>query len=118
MAHRTPGPKNRFAYAGSPAKQRHDRDMPDTAHNPNELGRIRILLPVVSPGQRRRHKPPERPAMGTEGRSVAIYNETGHRKVTRCRYGASERAGRHCHLEGGGERATAKRAAVTFRWPV
>ena len=48
MAHRTPGPeKNRFAYAESPAKQRHDRELPDTAHNPNELGRIRILLPVV-----------------------------------------------------------------------
>ena len=40
--------KIRFAYAESPAKQRRDRDMPDTAHNPNELGRIRILLPVVS----------------------------------------------------------------------
>ena len=39
--------KNRFAYAESPAKQRHDRDLPYTAHNPNELGRIRILLPVV-----------------------------------------------------------------------
>ena len=39
--------KNRFAYAESPAKQRRDRDLPDTAHNPNELGRIRILLPVV-----------------------------------------------------------------------
>ena len=40
--------KNRFAYAESPAKQRHDRELPDTAHNSNELGRIRILLPVVS----------------------------------------------------------------------
>ena len=40
--------KNRFAYAESPAKQRHDRDLPDTAHNPNELGRIRILLAGVS----------------------------------------------------------------------
>ena len=42
--------KNRFAYAESPAKQRHDRELPDTAHNPNELGRIRILLPVVYNG--------------------------------------------------------------------
>ena len=47
MAHRTPGPGNRFAYAESPAKQRHGRELPDTSHNPNELGRIRILLPVV-----------------------------------------------------------------------
>ena len=44
--------ENRFAYAESPAKQRHDRELPDTAHNPNELGRIRILLPVVSFGIR------------------------------------------------------------------
>ena len=43
-----PARENRFAYAESPAKQRHDRELPDTAHNPNELGRIRILLPVVS----------------------------------------------------------------------
>ena len=42
-----PAWKTRFAYAGSPAKQRHGRNMPDTAHNPNEPGRIRILLPVV-----------------------------------------------------------------------
>ena len=49
MAHRTPGPeKNRFAYAESPAKQRRDRDVPGTAHNPNELGRICILLAGVS----------------------------------------------------------------------
>ena len=39
--------KNRFAYAESPAKQRRDRDVPDTAHNPNELGRICILLAGV-----------------------------------------------------------------------
>ena len=36
--------KFRFAYAESPAKQRRDRDVRDTAHNPNELGRICILL--------------------------------------------------------------------------
>ena len=40
--------KNRFAYAESPAKQRHDRDLPDTAHNPNELGRIRILWCITT----------------------------------------------------------------------
>ena len=34
-----PARKNRFAYAESPAKQRRDRDLPDTAHNPNELQR-------------------------------------------------------------------------------
>ena len=34
----------RFAYAESPAKRRRDRDVRDTAHNPNELGRICILL--------------------------------------------------------------------------
>ena len=38
--------KFRFAYAESPAKQRRDRDVRDTAQNPNELGlgRIYILL--------------------------------------------------------------------------
>ena len=37
----------RFAYAESPAKQRRDRDVRDIAHNPNELGRICILLAGV-----------------------------------------------------------------------
>ena len=40
--------KFRFGYAESPAEQPRNRELPDTAHNPNELGRIRILLPVVS----------------------------------------------------------------------
>ena len=39
--------KFRFGYAESPAKQRRDRDVRDTAHNPNELGRICILLAGV-----------------------------------------------------------------------
>ena len=47
MAHELPGPEIRFAYAESPAKQWRDSDVRDTAHNPNELRRIRILLPVV-----------------------------------------------------------------------
>ena len=40
--------KFRFAYAESPATQRHDRDMRGIAHNPNELGRICVLLAGVS----------------------------------------------------------------------
>ena len=36
-----------------PSKQRRDRDVRNTAHNPNEPGRIRILLPVVWKGSRR-----------------------------------------------------------------
>ena len=39
--------KFRFAYAESPAKQRRDRDVRGTAHNPSELGRICILLAGV-----------------------------------------------------------------------
>ena len=37
MAHKLPGPEIRFAYAESPVKQWRDRDVRDTAHNPNEL---------------------------------------------------------------------------------
>ena len=39
--------KFRFEYAESPAKQRRDRDVRDTSHNPNERGRIQILLAGV-----------------------------------------------------------------------
>ena len=39
--------KFRFAYAERPAKQRRDHDVRDTAHNPNKLGRICILLAGV-----------------------------------------------------------------------
>ena len=52
MAHRTPGRGNftlHTMHAERPAKQRRDRDVRNTAHNPNELGRICILLAGVSP---------------------------------------------------------------------
>ena len=51
MAHRTPPRpgKFRFAYAESPAKQRHDRDIRGISHNPNEPGRICILHAGVPP---------------------------------------------------------------------
>ena len=52
-AHRTPGRGGslcirRKPNEESPAKQRRDRDVRGTTHNPNELGRIRILLAGVS----------------------------------------------------------------------
>ena len=55
--------KFRFGYVESPAEQPRNRELPDTVHNPNELGRIRILPPVVS-------KNPRTPLEYTPGREV------------------------------------------------
>ena len=79
-------PGNRFAYAESPAKQRHNRELPDTAHNPNELGRIRILLPVVwlaaaEPKAKPKVPDESQPRKIPQQKSNALSRETGGKKT-------------------------------------